>query len=250
MEDLFKLVDEEIREGNEVMIAGDFNLETKERDAIFDEMRVRELKNCMETLYGNQLPPTREPYVLNEKKSPIDHIYTTSGFMMKEGCIGPFLEGSDHSYIIMDFFAEPMFYKQTWEPPPTSRMIHSSKPKRIPRFRNLLDNGIREKGIMESLETLQKKVLQNTAGPEDRALFSTIVQDLDNLTLASSGSPLILRKRKGALNMNRKVIIWRQVIGWLKSPTQKKAVIKKKLKSIGEKEAVLSSLTLEQAREH
>lgn len=248
IEDLFHLVDQELLIGNEVMIAGDFNLETKEKDEIFDEMRVREMTNCMETLYGSKLPPTREPGVLHKNKTPIDHVYVTKGFVMKEGCLGHFMEGSDHSYVVLDFFSEPMFHAQLVEPTPTMRLVHSSKPHHIPRFRLLLDKGIQDRGILSALEALFRRVKSNMFNEGDSELFSKLVLELDELTISASGQFKKRKKHRKLLTTNRKVLVWRQVIGWLKNPTQTKTVIKKKLRSIGENEVVLRSLTIDEAR--
>ena len=249
IDDLFHLIDQELSSGNEVMIAGDFNLETKERDILFDEIRARDMINCMEHLYGQALPPTREPYVTSNSKSPIDHIYVTKGFILKEGCIGPFQLGSDHSYLVMDFFSEPMFHLQKCNPPARGRTIHSSKPNLIPKYRRRLDEGIKEKGMIDTLESLLQRVKDDKIDEGDQRKFSDIVADLDALTMNSSNNLTARYKRGKLLDKNRQVIVWRQIIRWIKNPIQKKAVIKRKLKSIGENECILKSLTIDQARQ-
>ena len=64
---------------------------------------------------------------------------------------------------------------------------------------------------------------------QDKKQFSDIVSALDELTIdASSGYRVQVQMK--LLDKNRKVLVWRKIIGWLKNPIEKKTVMKRKLK--------------------
>ena len=250
MSDLFEIVDGEMREGREVLIAGDFNMEHDNKDPIFHELKVRGFQNVMEKIYS-RIPHTRKQLQNVKEKGAIDHIFITEGFHVRDGCIGPFSDISDHSFLVVDMFAESMFQKRFDECTPELRSVHSRKPDSVRRYRERLEEAIQKDGIYEKLNEINHRVEQKILTEEDKKLFLEYVGRLDEVTLKAGEEATRFKKSRCSRDsgISRKVLVWRQIIGWLMRKRQTRSTIKWKLESIGEKGCLLKDLTLDQAKE-
>ena len=158
LNDLRELIREKTKEGNEIIVAGDFNNNLNDNDSkinkFMDECGMREI---LITRYGDG-PPTHQ-----RGSTTIDRIYTTEGIEAVQG--GYFLEldsPGDYRFLWIDIseqdiIDQPQFIK----PPQVQRRATTKIPLVKEKFGNIFKSQVKQHHLHDKTEELYKSAVKN-----------------------------------------------------------------------------------------
>lgn len=249
-EDLQKLVDKEAN--NALIVGGDFNKRIEDRITSWSLISKHQMYNILQRKYDKQqIPPTRIP----GDKGAIDHILISNYLTTIDAKIEEETALSDHIPIKATILGHDWFYHITPKNSIVNRILNSSNPQAIKKYREILEKSLTTHRIRSKLDELNKK-LENGATEEcDRKVFSDIVALVDKLTVEAEEKAL--GQTRGHRNLSKQerkiryeIICWGKLLAWSKYSGKgkwKKTKIKKILRLLGKEECEVNTITKTEA---
>ena len=158
LNDLRKLIREKTKEGNEIIVAGDFNDNLNNNESkinkFMDECGMREI---LITRYGDG-PPTHQ-----RGSTTIDGIYATEGIEAVQGGYFSELDSpGDHRFLWVDIsqqdiIGQPQFIK----PPQVQRRATTKIPSVKEKFGNIFESQVKKHYLHDKTEELYKSAVKN-----------------------------------------------------------------------------------------
>ena len=173
-DDLEELIREKKNEGNEIIIAGDFNNDLNDsKSKVNKYMKTMGMREILINRYGKG-PPTHQ-----RGSTTIDGIYATSGIeAIQGGYVEEFDSPGDHRFIWIDICqSEIIGQPQESKQPPVSRRATSKIPSVKAKFGEVLENHVNEHYLYEKINQIYDKAVENKALTEEESQMYEKVEE-------------------------------------------------------------------------
>ena len=173
-DDLYELVQSKKNDGNEIIIAGDFNNDLNDiRSKVNKHMEKMGMKEILITRYGKG-PPTHQ-----RGSKTIDGIYATSGIkVIQGGYVEEFDSPGDHRFLWVDILQQEIIGEpQESKPPPVSRRATSKIPSVKAKFGEVLEDHVNEHNLYSKINQVYDKAVANKALTEEESQMYEKVEE-------------------------------------------------------------------------